>query len=276
MNSVVRNTFSANSLQDYSDCQRRYELKYLLNQSWPAVPSEPVLEIEENIKKGNRFHFLVHQFFLGVPIKTLLKSIEDENISSWFNHFLSFQASINAKQVFSEFSLTAKIGENALFSVYDMIFLDKNGNLGIIDWKTSHYLPTKATLGKRIQTILYPYILYNSAPELLKIDDFPAEKIFMRYWYPAYPHKVFIFPYNQELHAASHKFLQDLIEEIKLKNSGDFKFTNNTHKCKYCPYRSLCDRGNVAANLGENESINLDESDLDFDFDQLPEITPNI
>ena len=42
--------FSANNLQDYVDCPRRFELKYLLNQSWPAVVSHPVQKMEEKIE----------------------------------------------------------------------------------------------------------------------------------------------------------------------------------------------------------------------------------
>ena len=29
--------FSAHNLQDYLDCPRRFELKYILKQPWPAI-----------------------------------------------------------------------------------------------------------------------------------------------------------------------------------------------------------------------------------------------
>ena len=38
--------FSQNSLQDYVDCPRRFQLRYLLRQPWPAVESEPLSEYE--------------------------------------------------------------------------------------------------------------------------------------------------------------------------------------------------------------------------------------
>ena len=47
-------TFSANSLQDYVDCPRRFELKYLLKRDWPAEESEPVLEWEHDLQLGTR------------------------------------------------------------------------------------------------------------------------------------------------------------------------------------------------------------------------------
>ena len=44
--------FSANNLQDYLDCPRRFELKYILKQNWPAITSQPVLEMENRISNG--------------------------------------------------------------------------------------------------------------------------------------------------------------------------------------------------------------------------------
>ena len=33
--------FSQGSLQDYVDCQRRFQLRYLMKLAWPAVDAEP-------------------------------------------------------------------------------------------------------------------------------------------------------------------------------------------------------------------------------------------
>ena len=38
--------FSQGSLQDYVDCQRRFQLRYVVNQSWPDVQAEPLMELE--------------------------------------------------------------------------------------------------------------------------------------------------------------------------------------------------------------------------------------
>ena len=38
--------FSQASLNDYVECARRFQLRYLLEQEWPAVASEPLLERE--------------------------------------------------------------------------------------------------------------------------------------------------------------------------------------------------------------------------------------
>jgi hypothetical protein len=38
--------FSQTSLQDFSDCQRRFQLRYLQEQDWPAPVAEPMAEME--------------------------------------------------------------------------------------------------------------------------------------------------------------------------------------------------------------------------------------
>ncbi len=53
--------FSANNLQDYLDCPRRFELKHIHKLSWPAIISQPVREMEYKIRMGNRFHQLAYQ-----------------------------------------------------------------------------------------------------------------------------------------------------------------------------------------------------------------------
>ena len=45
--------FSPSSLQDFNDCPRRFQLKYLENLSWPAPSAEPALEYEEYLQLCN-------------------------------------------------------------------------------------------------------------------------------------------------------------------------------------------------------------------------------
>ena len=48
--------FSANNLQVFEDCERRFELRYIKELKWPAVETEPVLKSEEFLAQGRRFH----------------------------------------------------------------------------------------------------------------------------------------------------------------------------------------------------------------------------
>ena len=47
--------FSQASLSDYADCARRFQLCYLLEQPWPAVQAEPLLERERVLALGQRY-----------------------------------------------------------------------------------------------------------------------------------------------------------------------------------------------------------------------------
>jgi len=59
--------FSQHNLQDYVDCPRRFELRYLKKLAWPAIQSEPVLAIERHMQLGERFHRMVQQHQSGLP-----------------------------------------------------------------------------------------------------------------------------------------------------------------------------------------------------------------
>ena len=63
--------FSQSALQDYVDCPRRFELRYLLDVRWPALETEPALQHEIGMMKGQEFHHLLHQHALGVPAEAL-------------------------------------------------------------------------------------------------------------------------------------------------------------------------------------------------------------
>ena len=59
--------FSQSTLQDYEDCARRFELRYLLDVRWTALETEQALQYEARTLQGQEFHHLIHQHTLGVP-----------------------------------------------------------------------------------------------------------------------------------------------------------------------------------------------------------------
>ena len=59
--------FTQSNLQDYLDCPRRFELRYILRQDWPALQTEPEMEQEQHMLRGHLFHQLVHQLLIGLP-----------------------------------------------------------------------------------------------------------------------------------------------------------------------------------------------------------------
>jgi len=90
MTMPVNFQFSQGSLQDYVDCPRRFQLKYIEQLAWPALEIEPALENEKHLQQGADFHLLIQQYYLGVPIKKLT-SIAQQNtdLINWWENFLS-------------------------------------------------------------------------------------------------------------------------------------------------------------------------------------------
>jgi hypothetical protein len=68
--------------------------------------------------------------------------------------------------------------------------------------------------------------------------------------------------------------LGKLVSEIQAFEPGDFLRTSDHHRCKFCIYRSLCDRGDSAGLLSEfdddQDSQGLD--DFHIDLDSIEEI----
>src|SRR5512142_2289198 len=123
---LSRFEFSQSSLQDYSDCRRRFQLRYLQRIAWPAVQAEPAREFERHIQRGDRFHRLVQQFLLGVPEERLARMAEadeDENLQRWWKNFIdTIPAELEgARHV--EAALQVPLGSFRLVAKYDLVLL---------------------------------------------------------------------------------------------------------------------------------------------------------
>jgi hypothetical protein len=82
-------TLSQSSLQDYVDCPRRFQLRYLERLSYPAVESEPALENEKHIQEGEYFHRLAQQYFIGIPNEQIGRLANTPNLQRWWDNFLN-------------------------------------------------------------------------------------------------------------------------------------------------------------------------------------------
>jgi len=82
--------FSQGSLQDFVDCRRRFQLRYLKRLAWPALETEPALEAERYLQQGALFHRMVQQHLLGVPAERLSPAISSEDLGRWWANYLEF------------------------------------------------------------------------------------------------------------------------------------------------------------------------------------------
>ena len=80
-------TFSQASLQDYSDCPRRFQLRYVLGVRWPSADAQ-LSTWEKRAQQGAAFHRLVHQHTVGIPEAALTASITDPELRVWWRAYL--------------------------------------------------------------------------------------------------------------------------------------------------------------------------------------------
>jgi len=266
--------FSANNLQDYLDCPRRFELKYILKQSWPAITSQPIQEMEYKIHMGNRFHKIVHQFLSGIPAIVLENSLEDPELINWFTKFQIFIKTYLDFPYFSEHTITMPFEGMRLIAVFDFITFNGDKQIIIGDWKTTTRIPKSYLYLQSIQSLLYPFMAIEVRGHIFpQADILLQEDLSMVYWFPAFPEKTIALEYSKAKYSKSQKVLSSLISEIAEKEHGTFKKTINEKRCAFCQYRSLCERGIQAGILEDTENDPVDNSGIvNIDFDQVEEI----
>jgi hypothetical protein len=266
--------FTQSSLQDYYDCKKRFFLRYLLNVTWPAVQSEPVLENELHIRRGEQFHHLVHQYLMGVPVDLLTASCgadDDAHLSIWWQSFIRIFAAQQVGKRHAEYTLFTPLSGYRLSARYDLVMLTQDKQLVIYDWKTSLTRPRQAWLTKRLQTRIYPFILVGAGENINQGKPVRPEQVSMIFWFPQFPDRPVQFHYSTVKYQEDTSLLKNLVDEIcKLPESG-FEMTTHVEYCQYCVYRSLCDRGISAGSVLDN-LIDFETQDLPLDLEQISEI----
>ncbi len=269
--------FSQSALQDFSDCRRRFQLRYLLHFTWPALESEPALENERFIQRGDFFHRLAHQYLAGVSADRLGSMIQEDLLSGWwenFQRFTSLAGLDSCAALHPEIGLTAPLGEYRLAAKYDLIAMPGDGRFIIYDWKTSQRQQEREWLAGRLQTRLYPYLLVRAGSGLNRGRSVEPEEVEMIYWFASFPDEPVRFPYSLSRFDEDQAFITQMIAEIVALPPEQFYLTTQEKRCAYCIYRSLCGRGEQAGRFGDkDESYETDGPTASLiDFEQIAEI----
>lgn len=241
--------FSQNSLQNYVDCKRRFYLKEILQLQWPVLESEPTRMQEERTALGAEFHLLCNQYFSGVPELAIRESLESPEILQWWDAFIRLGL-LPTPQLRPEKAITVPFLDYRLTVHYDLLSSDQDEHYIIYDWKTNLKQPQRATLGKRMQTIIYPMVLQMFC-EIKNTGNSRPENIKMIYWYTVFPEHPIEFQYDQATYTSQKSELANLITEITRNGMDDFYLTEKLWHCKFCQYRSYCNRGEKAGEFTE-------------------------
>lgn len=269
--------FSQHSLQDYTDCPRRFQLRYLLGVTWPAIKAEPIAELERHAQLGQRFHRMAHQHTLGIPAERVEGSLDDEDLRRWWHNFLAapprnLPTSIRRAEV----SLSAPLAGYRLMARYDLLAADPGERLIIVDWKTGPRPRNTTRLLNRLQSVVYPYVLVEAGETFNGSQPVQPERVTMIYWFADAPDDPLTLAYDVARHAANRERLVALVREIDTRcdeNLEIWPLTEDVDRaCKFCTYRSLCNRGSIAGDVDDLDEDLWLEQELDIDLEQIAEI----
>lgn len=267
--------FSQSSLQDFVDCRKRFYLRYIQRVAWPAVQAEPAHEFEEHMHRGQRFHHLVQQYLTGVSVERLdaiAQADPDENVLRWWENFVeTIPPQLRGKR-FVEIALSAPVECHRIVAKYDLILVSESGCVSIFDWKTSRHRPRSATLRERLQTRVYPFLLVQAGAAVMPGKHIEPEQIEMIYWFSEPGHEPEHIPYDRQRWQADRDYLQGLIREIQTLTHEAYLMCVDEDRCRYCVYRSLCDRGTRAATLNGDDFM-LDSDTMDDFFTDLEQVS---
>ncbi len=261
-------SFSQSSLQDYYECPRRFQLRYIQRLQWPAVDTEPVQENERRQQEGQAFHLMIQQRLIGLPVEKLGQNANTPDLSRWWGNFLETKLELPGYNQHIEITLVAPVGNYRLLAKYDLVSIKSHERVLIYDWKTYHKRPRDEWMIAHLQTRVYRALLVQTGACLNSGSLFLPEQITMVYWYANFPSEPAVFPYNTAQFNNDWEALTGLINEIS--NHRHFPMTEDEKKCTYCPYRSYCNRGCTAGtqtNYADPESF-LGE----ITFEQIPEL----
>ena len=283
MASFQLTTFSQSSLQDYVDCARRFQLRYLERLSYPAVESEPSLENEKHQQEGEYFHRLLQQYFIGIPDEQVSKLANTPNLQRWWDNFQNAKdlSGLNPLReasgvlrkdlsgLYPETTLSSPLGNFRLLAKYDLIAI-QDGKAIIYDWKTYRKRPRNEWLSARMQTRVYRALLVNAGAHLNNGQPFEPEQIEMIYWFADFPNEPARFTYTSAQYTRDWDTFTKLVEEIK--SASSYPLTDDRQKCAYCTYRSYCERGIRAGDADQAETEMEAEELFDVNFEQIGEI----
>lgn len=267
-------TLSQSSLQDYQDCPRRFELRYLQRLAYPAIETEPALENEKHQREGEYFHRLAQQYLIGIPAEQVGRLANTENLQRWWTNFLDLRSLKDFGSLYPEITLSAPLGKFRLVAKYDLIAINKERAV-IFDWKTYRRRPKNEWLHIRWQTRVYRALLAKAGAHLNGGSPFAPEQIEMVYWFTDFPAEPANFPYKADQFKRDWDALTKMSEEISHAStslSTNFPKTDEVSKCSYCPYRSYCNRGVRAGDAADAELETEAEELFDINFEQIGEI----
>ncbi|HEY9761161.1 MAG TPA: PD-(D/E)XK nuclease family protein [Trichocoleus sp.] len=236
-------------------CPRKFQQVYLEGLSGPPSP-----ELQHSQLWGQRFHLLMQQRELGLPLP--LAPVDDEGLQDCMQALLEIapdlfksdlstfrQSEHRRSHVFNGYTLTV---------IYDLLILKPESGM-IVDWKTYLQPKKQTSLEQDWQTRLYLYVLVETT-------NLQPDQVSMSYWFVRHrdpqtkafaPQQVEI-RYSLAKHEQTRQALTKLTQALSTyQAAGEFPLVG--------PSLGVCDRCAFVAPCGR-----LPESTAGFDLANLP------
>lgn len=237
-------SLSQTHLTLFETCPPLFQKKYL-----EQISTLPNINQEEKSEWGKKFHLLMQQYHLGLPVYDFiyddisfpqsLEALISETKNIWNSSAtLSREAEYKLQLMFNNYIFTV---------IYDLLILYPDQAI-IYDWKTYLQPENKNKLQHNWQTKLYLYVLAEKM-------NYPPSKLSMTYWFVKLPNKPqsVTIQYSDAIHRKTRQEIVNIVEKIEsftndyINYQSEFSHIQNCPK--KCPYYKLLKENKMADNL---------------------------
>ncbi|HEY9904991.1 MAG TPA: PD-(D/E)XK nuclease family protein [Candidatus Sericytochromatia bacterium] len=221
-------------------CPRKFQHVYFDQLGTPVSPEQ-----QERLTWGSRFHLVMQQRELGLPVESLVE--EDAQLQHWVTALVDAASDVLTPnpQTFrdSEHCRTLNFQGYLLTVIYDLLIEDEN-SAQILDWKTYPQPKDRRRLAKDWQTRLYLFVLAETS-------DYLAAQMSMTYWFvKSQPRPQSLkFTYSEAQHEKTKQDLSNLLtqltEWLQRYQEDGIPFPQvvpSTAQCSDCTFRVRCQR----------------------------------
>jgi predicted RecB family nuclease len=236
---------SQNQLRILTQCPRKYQYIYLDNFASPFTLAE-----QEKLAWGKKFHLLMQQRELGLPMDSLLA--ENPEMQRCYQALIQtatdlFTPSQPQEDVLREAEhYRTFFWNNFLFTViYDLLIADSQ-KARIIDWKSYPLPQNTQKLTRHWQTRLYLFVLVETS-------NYVPEEVSMTYWFVKplgnQPPQSLKITYSQKQHEETKADLKQILhnltqwlEDYHTQKKPLTQVDINKGICQSCQFATLCQR----------------------------------
>lgn len=231
--------YSQNSLNTFEQCPLKFKLKYLEGIRWKN-DSESDRVYYEYLQTGVDFHLLCERYYRGIPTAIEADTEFSSEFGLWLQEVKRRVPLRDNTFYYPEYEINLVKDELRLKAKYDLIIIRPDRMVEIWDWKTEEKRLDYKHVEKRLQTMVYLFVLKEGFNRIFK-KDIPAENIKMMFLQPKFKTDPIIVPYSEEKHINCGTLLRDLVKRInKLDVNADETQLRNWKHCKYCEFQMLC------------------------------------